>query len=626
MSNLVKRTTQVTVITVASLWLAGTQAVMPPSTGSPKALPTLTGATLKVPDWVMRPKALPGYNDKVDGRLWQLVDEARTKKAMDVQAKAWSLAVPYEQGTVAVTLLAERGASLDSLKAGVVQSGGQVTATLDGAVYARVPLDKVQALGEQRSLYYLAAQEMYYPMAMESTAKQRLGEGVQRVQAERLHQAGITGKGIKVGILDFGFGRYSELQRAGLVPPPKAQRPFNQAQVLENNNVHGTGCAEIIHAMAPDAELTIAAVDGATDQIIQAALWLAEQGVDIISFSGGGTIGPKDGRALLDRLVEKVVAERKILWVNAAGNEGQAHWGGKIQDQDRNQLVDIAPGRPDGIVMQAGGQQLQIAVGWEDWGADPDQPSASQDIDAALGVWNPASNQIEWLTASQNPQNGRGVPVEVIQVPAQPEQVYILVLPVRQVNKPVKVDVFVKGAAKLEPLVPESSVAIPATARSALAVGAVDVSNDQLEPYSSWGPTGDGRVKPEVSAPDNTLSAAYSDGGGRFPGTSAACPHVSGYAALLKQMQPTTSVSDLRAAVVRYVQPKGSPIPNNQYGYGRIAADTVQIGQSERPAQPGQPQLLKPILDVLEKRGGNKEGGEAPAGTPPPRKLEDLLR
>ena len=131
----------------------------------------------------------------------------------------------------------------------------------------------------------------------------RPSDDVRSVHADRLHVAGITGEGEKVGILDFGFERYRQLQNRGLVPAPAAAQGFNQAGRIEASTVHGTACAEIIHAMARDAALYLAAVNGREDQIILAANWLAAPGVDILSFSGGAHYGPHNGWAVLDRLV-----------------------------------------------------------------------------------------------------------------------------------------------------------------------------------------------------------------------------------------------------------------------------------------------------------------------------------
>ena len=84
------------------LWSSVVLAVAPPTEKTPRTFPAwdnldlLFDFTVKAPESVMVPKDVSGYPDKLDGRLWQLVVEARTRKSPDVQAKAWTLGVPYE--------------------------------------------------------------------------------------------------------------------------------------------------------------------------------------------------------------------------------------------------------------------------------------------------------------------------------------------------------------------------------------------------------------------------------------------------------------------------------------------------------------------------------------------------
>ncbi|MEB3806666.1 MAG: S8 family serine peptidase, partial [Desulfurococcales archaeon] len=79
------------------------------------------------------------------------------------------------------------------------------------------------------------------------------------------------------------------------------------------------------------------------------------------------------------------------------------------------------------------------------------------------------------------------------------------------------------------------TVGIPASARSAITVGAVDKSL-MLAWFSSRGPTVDMRIKPTVVAPGvNILAALPGNGYAALSGTSMATPHVSGSAALLIQ-------------------------------------------------------------------------------------------
>ncbi|MEU6371633.1 S8 family serine peptidase [Streptomyces sp. NPDC046909] len=123
----------------------------------------------------------------------------------------------------------------------------------------------------------------------------------------------------------------------------------------------------------------------------------------------------------------------------------------------------------------------------------------------------------------------------------------------------------------------------PGSAADALTVGAVDV-HDKLADFSSLGPTADGALKPDVTAPGVDITAASAKGSeiakeyGENPpgyvtisGTSMATPHVAGAAALLKQAHPDWTFKELKAALVGSARNDGySPYAQ---GSGRIQVD-----------------------------------------------------
>jgi hypothetical protein len=137
------------------------------------------------------------------------------------------------------------------------------------------------------------------------------------------------------------------------------------------------------------------------------------------------------------------------------------------------------------------------------------------------------------------------------------------------------------------------STAPPGCAKNHIAVGSVDSDTDLTSSFSSWGPTDDGRIKPDISAPG---CQAGGDGGvtstGSFStytvkcGTSMAAPTVTGVSALILQQYRDTfpDRSDLRNATLKALLAntavdKGNVGPDYQYGYGSIrgidAVDTV---------------------------------------------------
>ncbi|MGJ5830060.1 S8 family peptidase [Streptomyces ossamyceticus] len=123
----------------------------------------------------------------------------------------------------------------------------------------------------------------------------------------------------------------------------------------------------------------------------------------------------------------------------------------------------------------------------------------------------------------------------------------------------------------------------PGSASDALTVGAVD-GHDAVADFSSMGPTADGALKPDVTAPGVDITAAAAKGSalakevGEKPpgyltisGTSMATPHVAGAAALLKQQHPDWTFRELKAVLVGSA--KGGDYTPYAQGSGRIRVD-----------------------------------------------------
>ncbi|MBI2537419.1 MAG: S8 family serine peptidase [Gemmatimonadetes bacterium] len=108
----------------------------------------------------------------------------------------------------------------------------------------------------------------------------------------------------------------------------------------------------------------------------------------------------------------------------------------------------------------------------------------------------------------------------------------------------------------------------PADGDSVIAVGAED-STGTLAAFSSRGPTADGRIKPDVTAPGVqvwVLDTQAAGGFSRLNGTSFAAPLIAGAAALLREIHPQLTGVEVGDALRR--AGNGAPRPDNNRGWG----------------------------------------------------------
>ncbi len=120
----------------------------------------------------------------------------------------------------------------------------------------------------------------------------------------------------------------------------------------------------------------------------------------------------------------------------------------------------------------------------------------------------------------------------------------------------------------------------PARCPGYMAVAAID-RNKNLAPFSSRGPADlcdDCGV--EISAPGVSINSTYQGGGYRkLSGTSMACPHVSGAAALLKELHPTWTPDRIRERLKATASDLGAPGNDPGTGAGLIDCQCAVFGQ-----------------------------------------------
>jgi subtilisin family serine protease len=113
----------------------------------------------------------------------------------------------------------------------------------------------------------------------------------------------------------------------------------------------------------------------------------------------------------------------------------------------------------------------------------------------------------------------------------------------------------------------DASTVSPASAPSAITVGAIDASSDALATFSNYGSVVD------IFAPGvNIVSAGITsdDATDNMSGTSMACPHVAGLAAYLMALQGGASPADITQLIKDLASQTGAQVRNNH-------ADTTDL-------------------------------------------------
>jgi subtilisin family serine protease len=161
-----------------------------------------------------------------------------------------------------------------------------------------------------------------------------MAESNARIGTPAAWEAGLTGKGVTVAVLDTGV----DLGHPDLADRVGVSRSFVEGEEVADRNGHGTHVTSTVggsgaasdgreKGVAPGAALAVGKVlgdqgSGSESQIIAGMEWAArEVRADVVSLSLG-TTEPSDGTDPMARAVDTLSAETGALFVVAAGNTG----------------------------------------------------------------------------------------------------------------------------------------------------------------------------------------------------------------------------------------------------------------------------------------------------------------
>ncbi len=363
--------------------------------------------------------------------------------------------------------------------------------------------------------------------------------------------------------------------------------------------------ADIIEVQTDFSEAHI--VDGVA-YILQKAAALGKPAV--INLSLGQSVGPHDGTDAIDQGIAALAGPGKII-VAAAGNDGQSHIhalisvppGGSqtvamlVPGQDQYAFMDLWHDPNDGYSVQVAGDSgagsVSVASGGniEDtlgattidiYDDDPSQPTGSG---GAKEIYVQATNDSTYIqqsafyvtltrTASSGGGSIEGWTGPDSAVFQNGDNQHTIEEPA---DSPA---VLAVGAYAARTTWPNASGGTSSSAFPAVLGG--------FAPFSSLGPTRDGRLKPNITAPGQNILTALSSfapnpGATNLTpdqkhqsvnGTSFAAPITAGAVALLLQEHPTLTPTQVIAWFEGKARSdtKATGLPNNSWGYGKLVA------------------------------------------------------
>ena len=446
---------------------------------------------------------------------------------------------------------------------------------------------------------------------------------------------GITGAGVYVGVVDSGLsGAHPDFRTGGEGTPLRVshtyvspQLPVSLSDPLADEDGHGTHVTGIaagngfssggtFTGMAPEANILSGKTSFLTTDIVNAVS-------DLLAFAGntpvslnlslGTAMGPHDGTSGFESAIGSLAAgpagSRRIIAVSA-GNE---------EDKDEHFQATVPPfGITTATVTFAEPNSTSMEI-WAD-GDDLYTVTATMGSETASvpsgASGSSAGGRIFVSNAVARPPNGATF-IDLSFLPVSAGGTATIQVRRTRNGGSGMLDAYIDASeGTFNTSAASGTVTEPANADDVLAVGSYSTktftgnpASEEISSFSSLGPTRDGRIKPDLTAPGSVIYSARSfeatfdpiqivpanDNYVILQGTSMSSPHVAGIAALVWESNPDLTGAQMRERLRRTASAPtdGSAVPNVTWGYGKVDAmsavtETVAGISGPMRAAPGQ--------------------------------------
>lgn len=416
----------------------------------------------------------------------------------------------------------------------------------------------------------------------------------------------LTGKGIKVGIIDTGIDyTHIDLRKSyvkGFDFIDNDLDPMETENLGPLSTFHGTHVAGVIAAngkmtgIAPDAEIYVYRAlgpggFGTTEMIIAAIEQAIKDQVDILNLSLGVSINGPDlpTSIALDKAVEK-----GIIAVTSNGNSGPEIWTvGSPGTSERAISVGASTPEIEIPYLEYAGQQFRLTpmIGSAPWNLN----RSYKIVDGSLGKREDLANipldekivliKRGEITFNEKVLNAKEQGAKAVLIYNNEEGEFFAQLET-EVDIPAALLTKEEGEKLLQ--LSQQNQTFAKIIRK--------TEEDLLADFSSRGPvTYTWDIKPDLVAPGVAIESTVPGGYLTLQGTSMSAPHVAGAAALLKQVYPDFTPAQIKALLMNTSKllqnEQAQTYQPYEQGAGRI--DLVKALQSNSIVHPASLRLGK---------------------------------
>ena len=427
--------------------------------------------------------------------------------------------------------------------------------------------DRLQALAGQAGVARLRRPLRALPLdGFGPTVSEGLGlSGASELQADD-----VTGKGVKIAVIDVDFFKLAQAQANGDLPMGVVTQDYTGAG-MEGSDAHGTSVAEIVVDMAPGAELYLIRTADLLD-LENAADYVATNGIPIVNLSlAYPSASYYDDTGPVNDIVNDSSQLDGVFWAVAAGNFKQRHWRGGWTDANGNSILEFDGAGDERIGLEQKGGEVCVFVNWDQY--DAQHTNLDLWVYKASGAVQAKSERLQrFFPPAFPPAEDVCFPYVASDAPYEAE--------VRHISGPtgdLDITLFTFGHV-VEHEVAEYSLMDPANATGAFSVTAILARNwdtgNSPNSYSSRGPThDDDRIKPDLMGMDAVMAFSRATFG-----TSFASPHVAGAAALLLEQDPTLTPDQIAGELQAVAEDIGAVGIDPVFGAGKLVADETLGG------------------------------------------------